>query len=71
MQTVVPQILMDVSLPSGLDNANSEQVRVSNIRKYIDTSGEEHELPSIVFEALQKLRIGQKVMIEDVEASNI
>ncbi len=50
---------------------NLEQVRVSNVRKYIDTSREEHELPAMVFEALQELRIGQKVMIEDAEASNI
>ena len=71
VETVGSQILMEVSLPLGLDNANLEQVGVSNVRKYIDTSGEENELPSIVFEALQKLHDGQKVVMEDVNASNI
>ena len=43
----------------------------SNVGTYIDTSGEEHKLLDIVFEALQELRVGQKVIIEDVKASNI
>lgn len=54
-----------------LENANLEQVRVSSVGKYIDKSGEEHKLPDIVFEALQELRVGQKVIIEDDKASNI
>ena len=54
-----------------LENANLEQVRVSSVGKNIDTSGEEHKLPDIVFEALQELRVGQKVIIEDDKASNI
>ena len=62
---------MCLSLPSRLENANLEQVRVSRVGKYINTSGEEHKLPDIVFEALQKLHVGQKVMIEDDKASNI
>ena len=39
--------------------------------KYVDTCGKDHKLPNIVFEVLTGLRVGQKVMIVDAEASNI
>jgi len=64
-------MLTIVSLLLELDNVNLEQIRVSDARKYIDTSEREHKLSSIVFESLRKLLVEQKVMIEDVEASNI
>jgi len=70
-EPILDQILIHPSLSSGLEDVKLEQVRVNNVGKYVNETGEEHELPDIVFEAVGELRVGQKIMIVDAEASNV
>ena len=69
--TILSRILTCLSLSSNLKNANLKQVKISNVSTYIHVNEEEHNLSKIILEALQKLRVEQKVMIEDDNASNI
>jgi hypothetical protein len=62
---------MYLSLPSGLEDVNLERTWVSDEGEYIDTSGNKQKLLNIVFENLVKMRVGEKVIIQDTEASRI
>ena len=54
-----------------IEERESRASQNNNVNTYIDTSEEEHKLLNIVFETLQKLRVEQKIIIENVKISNI
>lgn len=59
--------MVDLSLPSSLEDERLVAISVAHDGSYIDDNGEQGSLPEAVFETIGVMKVGQKVLIQEEE----